>query len=179
MPTRVSASAALLAVLLPLLLANAARMLSFPEFFAPPKSPALSPRLSLALPPVLMDVHNTANYELNGSLADAQWAALFPAQGGVICLGPEREPFMLSMFHQLRCLDVIRRDYVAGSMDAGKGTSAATRHCLNYIRQMILCRGDRRLEAVVDPYGAHAVQVRGTQTCRDWSAVYDFVREHE
>ncbi|KAJ7100383.1 hypothetical protein C8R44DRAFT_946770 [Mycena epipterygia] len=173
MPTRVSASsAALLAVLLPLLLANDTHMLSLPDLFAPPKSPALSPRLSLALPPVLKDVHNTANYELNGSLADAQWATLFPAQGGVVRLGPEGESSMLSMFHQLWCLNVIRRDYVAGPMDAGKGTSAATRHCLNYIRQMILCRGDRRLEAVVDPYGAHAVQARGTQMRRDWREVY-------
>lgn len=38
--------------------------------------------------------------------------------------------------------------------------------------QMILCRGDRRLERVVDPFGPHAVQVRETTTCRDWASVH-------
>ncbi|KAJ7214265.1 hypothetical protein C8J57DRAFT_1096591 [Mycena rebaudengoi] len=119
-----------------------------------------------------MDVHNTQNYNLNGSQADAQWAALIPPSGGLIRLGPQNELFMVSMYHQLKCLDIIRRDYVEGSM--GKvWVSPQTRHCLNYIRQMVLCRGDKRLERVVDPFGEHAVQVRGKQTCRDWTMVYD------
>ncbi|KAJ7662327.1 hypothetical protein B0H17DRAFT_991779 [Mycena rosella] len=164
-----------IAILLPLMLANAARMLLLTPFNAA----GVSPKLNVGpLNEVLMDVHNTVSYELNGTQADAQWAALIPAYGGIVRLGPERTPFMLSMYHQLRCLDVLRRDYVAGSM--GKpNTSPATRHCLNYIRQMVLCRGDRRLESVIDPYGQHAVQVRGTQTCRDWSQVYDFVSNNE
>ncbi|KAJ7124097.1 hypothetical protein C8R43DRAFT_899101 [Mycena crocata] len=119
-----------------------------------------------------MDVHNTENYQLNGSQADAQWEALMPARGGHIWVGPHNELFMVSMFHQLKCLDIIRKEYVEGIQ--GKiGTEAQTLHCLNYIRQMVLCRGDRRLECVVDPFGEHAVQVRGVQTCRDWTQVYE------
>ncbi|KAJ7697021.1 hypothetical protein B0H17DRAFT_1007303 [Mycena rosella] len=132
-----------------------------------------SPTWNLApLDEVLMDVHNTGNYQLNGSQADAQWEALIPANGGLVRLGPHQELFMVSMYHQLKCLDIIRRDYVFGSMGKN-GTDPLTRHCLNYIRQMVLCRGDRRLECVVDPFGEHAVQVRGTQTCHDWRQVYD------
>ncbi|KAJ7074803.1 hypothetical protein C8F01DRAFT_35265 [Mycena amicta] len=140
-----------------------------------------SPVWDLQLDPVLMDLHDTDKYALNGSLADAQWRALIPDNGGIVELG-ERN-FMLSMIHQLRCLDIIRRDYVAGW--EGRRTtpngevSAQTHHCLNYIRQMVLCRGDRRLECVVDPFGQHAVQIRGTQTCRDWSKVFDSVRQVE
>ncbi|KAJ7912547.1 hypothetical protein B0H13DRAFT_1613418, partial [Mycena leptocephala] len=127
---------------------------------------------------VLMDVHNTDQYPLNGSAADAQWEALMPTGGGIVRLGPQRESFMVSSYHQLRCLDIIRREYVDRSM--GKlSISPATHHCLNYIRQMILCRGDRRLECVIDPFGEHAVQVRGTQTCRDWTKVYDRINENQ
>nr|GAT49350.1 predicted protein [Mycena chlorophos] len=141
----------------------------------------ISPVWDLPLDTVLMDVHNTDNYDLNGTLADAQWAALMPPNGGIVELGPHGEKFMLSMAHQLQCLDVIRQDYVAGW--EGRRTtpngevSARAHHCLNYIRQMVLCRGDRRLEQVVDPFGAHAVQVRGTQTCKDWTRVLDSMAE--
>ncbi|KAJ7107816.1 hypothetical protein C8R44DRAFT_804260 [Mycena epipterygia] len=103
---------------------------------------------------VLMDVHNTENYQLNGSQADAQWEALIPASGGLVRVGPQNELFMVSMYHQLKCLDIIRRDYVAG-LNGKNGTDLLTRHCLNYIRQMVLCHGDRRLE-----------------TCGDWTQVY-------
>ncbi|KAJ7239572.1 hypothetical protein B0H12DRAFT_79104 [Mycena haematopus] len=136
-----------------------------------------SPKWALPMKEVLMDVHNTNRYQLNGSEADAQWDSLIPPGGGLVRMGPENEIFMLSMYHQLRCLDIIRRDYVDGSMGKN-GTSPVTHHCLNYIRQMILCRGDRRLECVVDPDGAHAVEIRGTQTCRDWTQVYDDVPKY-
>jgi hypothetical protein len=127
---------------------------------------------------VFMDVHNTDNYQLDGPQSDLQWEALMPTHDGLVRLGPHKELFMVSMFHQLKCLDIIRRDYVQGSMDHSKTTPVA-HHCLNYIRQMILCRGDRRLEWVVDPFAEHSVQIRGTQTCRDWTKVYERVRENE
>ncbi|KAJ7713243.1 hypothetical protein B0H16DRAFT_1585623 [Mycena metata] len=126
-----------------------------------------------SLDEVFMEVHNSARYPLSGPQADEQWGALFP-YSGLVRLGPQRELFMVSMFHQLRCLDIIRRDYIEGSMGKN-GTSAVTEHCLNFIRQMVLCRGDRRLECVVDPFGAHAVEVRGTQTCKDWTRIYDLM----
>jgi hypothetical protein len=127
---------------------------------------------------VLMTVHNTINYQLNGTRADAQWAAMMPPGEGLVHLGPNKEPFMVSMFHQLRCLNIIRQAYEAGS-HGNKEMDAIGFHCLNYIRQMVLCRGDRRMERVVDPYGAHAVQVRDTQTCKDWRAVYSMVENND
>lgn len=126
---------------------------------------------------VFMDVHNTHKYQLNGSEAHVQWEALIPPNGGLVRLGPHKELFMVSMYHQLKCLDLIRREYVDRSMGKS-GTPSVAHHCLNYIRQMILCRGDRRLECVVDPLGEHAVQIGGTQTCGDWTQVYDAVVEN-
>ena len=125
-----------------------------------------------------MDVHDTVHYPLNGSDADSQWNAMIPTDGGIIHLGPNKEPFMLSMFHQLRCLDIIRRAYMEGSR-GGDASTPISRHCLNYIRQMVLCRGDLRLQRVVDPYGEHAVQFRDTQTCLDWRVVYAMVQDNE
>lgn len=127
------------------------------------------------LPRVMMDIQNTIHYPLNESDADSQWNSMIPSNGGIIHLGPNREPFMLSMFHQLRCLDIIRRAYIEGR----ETKTSASHHCLNYIRQMVLCRGDLRLERVVDPYGEHAVQFRDAYTCLDWTVVYTMVQKHE
>ncbi|KAF7347012.1 hypothetical protein MVEN_01454300 [Mycena venus] len=142
------------------------------------RTDGLSPTWDIGkLEDVFIDIHNTGiNYQLNGSRADEQWSALIPAGGGLVQLG--QETFTISMYHQLKCLDIIRREYVAGSMGKPE-TSAAARHCLNYIRQMILCRGDRHLERVVDPEGAHAVQVRGRKTCKNWMRVYEKAHENE
>ncbi|TFK35071.1 hypothetical protein BDQ12DRAFT_688754 [Crucibulum laeve] len=131
------------------------------------------------LPLVLMDFQNTVNYQLNGSVADAQWEAMMPQNDGLIYLGPEKQPFMLSVFHQLRCLDIMRRAYTDGAAGGDSHKSPLARHCLNYIRQMVYCRGDLRLERVVDPNGPHAVQVRDPQTCRDWRAVYSKLADLE
>lgn len=46
------------------------------------------------------------------------------------------------------------------------------RHCLNYLRQMILCRGDTLLEMVQDPVSSR-VDKFGVYQCRDWAVVYD------
>ncbi|KAJ7635710.1 hypothetical protein DFH06DRAFT_661253 [Mycena polygramma] len=118
---------------------------------------------------VLMDVHNTENYQLSGSQADAQWEALIPASGGLVRVGPHNELFMVSMYHQLRCLDIIRRDYIAG-VNGKNGTDSSTRHCINYIRQMVLCRGDTRLEPMVNFFKEN--NIRGSRTCSDWTQVY-------
>lgn len=122
--------------------------------------------------PILMEMQNTVNYQLNGSDADAQWSRLIPSGGGIVRLGLDRTPFMVSTFHQLRCLDIIRMAYVHDSEAGRPNPTALTLHCLNYIRQMILCRGSSRLERVVQPDTLHSVQLRDPQTCRDWRRLY-------
>ena len=123
-----------------------------------------------------MYFEDSVRYGLNGSDADAEWATLIPANGGIVTIGPEREPYMPSIFHQMSCLDILRRSYVARDSTLTGGPPATVRSCLNYIRQMTFCRRDVRLEPVVDPDGPHAVQPWGAKSCKDWRRVYE---EHE
>jgi hypothetical protein len=125
---------------------------------------------------VKMAMEDTANLQLKGSTAAAQWASLIPKNGGIVRVGPDRTPYMLSMFHQLKCLDILRRMYAE---EHGGSLDAIGRHCLNYLRQTLLCRADLRLESVQDPDGPHAVDMWGDMTCTDWRQVYAHVEENE
>ncbi|KAH8993719.1 hypothetical protein EDB92DRAFT_1944404 [Lactarius akahatsu] len=65
-------------------------------------------------PPILMNTEGTEHYQLSVYNADAKWAALAPNYG-TLHLGPQRRPFSISLFHQLRrleSLDVIKRDII-------------------------------------------------------------------
>src|SRR6266403_788721 len=77
------------------------------------------------LPPILMNIEPTKHYQLSGYNADSEWAALAP-HNGILHLGPYRQPYSISLFHQLRCLDIIRRDTVE-SLPPEDGK--LSRHC--------------------------------------------------
>ncbi|KAJ6489254.1 hypothetical protein C8R47DRAFT_1015062 [Mycena vitilis] len=123
-----------------------------------------------------MAMEDTVNYQLNGTTADTQWESMMPKGRGIVYVGPDREAYMLSMFHQLECLNFLRRMYVEDHRGA---LDAIGRHCLNYLRQTVLCRSDLQLEPVVDPDGAHAVDMYGDRTCFDWRQVYSQVEQSE
>ncbi|EIW61543.1 uncharacterized protein TRAVEDRAFT_69874 [Trametes versicolor FP-101664 SS1] len=133
------------------------------------------------LPDVSMYFEPTVHYQINTTETDAEWAALTPFDDGIVHVGPDRQPFMLSVFHQLRCLDIMRREYVSRQPPAAEldPPSTVALHCLNYIRQMVLCRRDTVLEPVVDIGGAHAVQAWRTLTCKDWRKVYEAYGEQQ
>ena len=125
------------------------------------------------LPPVRMNIEPTKHYQLSGPAADAEWAALAP-HDGIVHLGPHRRPYSISLFHQLRCLDIIRRDIVVppAPEDEDDGNKKLSRHCLNYMRQMVLCRADLALDPVLGR--AHEARVRpDTNQCVDWRRVYE------
>jgi hypothetical protein len=125
---------------------------------------------------VKMAMEESVRYPLRGASAKAQWESMVPKNGGIVHVGPEKTPYMLSMFHQLKCLDIMRRMYVEdhqGELDA------IGRHCLNYLRQTVLCRADLRLESLQDPDGPHAIDMYGDFTCTDWRQVYARVEENE
>lgn len=50
-------------------------------------------------------------------------------------------------------------------------------HCMNYIRQMVLCGADLTLEPEGDDRG-EATGVGVTHTCRDWTTVYDTINDN-
>ncbi|KAJ7065426.1 hypothetical protein C8F01DRAFT_1125587 [Mycena amicta] len=169
-----------------------ARQQHVPSLSAVQLYPGTSPVWDLgSLPLVKMAVEDTSSLPLTGVRATTNWAALIPQGGGVVFVHPHasihpdapsaRQPYMLSMYHQLRCLDVIRRMYA----EAEDGDDVQQvrlgrqgRHCMNYLRQTMLCRGDLRLEPVQDPDGPHAVDMWGDMTCKDWRVVYDAVSDN-
>ena len=126
------------------------------------------------LPPIRMNIEPTKHYQLSGQSANAEWAALAP-NNGILHLGPRRQPYSVSLFHQLRCLDIIRRDIVE---PLPPEDSKLSRHCLNYMRQMVLCRTDLAVDPVLGR-GADARVRPDTNQCVDWRRVYEELEKNQ
>jgi hypothetical protein len=77
----------------------------------------------------------------------------------------------VAMFHQLHCLQRIRDAIVQG--DPGHHT----RHCLNLLRQAVLCASDTTLDPLNSAKGTDGLGI--VHVCRDWQRVYDFVEENQ
>jgi len=128
-----------------------------------------------------MNIEPTTHYQLSGGpSADAEWAALAP-NDGILHLGPHRLPYSISLFHQLRCLDIIRLNIASKIDDAEspfRGDNKLARHCLNYMRQMVLCRAD----LAVDPALGRELEARvrpDTNQCVDWRRVYEELEKNQ
>ncbi|KIJ44342.1 hypothetical protein M422DRAFT_168394 [Sphaerobolus stellatus SS14] len=132
------------------------------------------------LPPlemVHMTFENTVHYAFDSELGDAEWNATLPLGGTTLYLGPSSRPFTLSLFHQLRCINIIRKElqeyYANNSPTAEIGRPALVEHCMNYLRQMVLCSSDLHLESVRAPKGNHLTVPDVTHKCRDWNPIYE------
>lgn len=91
-----------------------------------------------------MAFENTARY----GLTDADdWAALLPSGGHVIRTWTDAhdDTHTVALFHQLKCLDIIRQEYLGAQL------KPLGKHCLNYLRQSVLCLADTRLESTPEP----------------------------
>lgn len=121
---------------------------------------------------------NSNRYHLSSPEGIAEWSSLIPPNGGVIHLGKNGAPFTVSMIHQLRCLDIIRNYFVSNEAMREK-TASLTKHCLNYIRQVVTCRADIHLE----PFRSSSndkgpVDLTGVYECKDWEAVYHEIEKN-
>ncbi|KAF8436513.1 hypothetical protein L210DRAFT_3548224 [Boletus edulis BED1] len=101
----------------------------------------------------------TVHYPINGTLADLEWASLVPAgNNGLVLLGQTRTYAIVAPPPKT----VQARYHV--------------HHCFNYLRQMILCAANTRLNPTnhMHPSGKLASDGIGlTYQCRDWDAVYE------
>lgn len=131
----------------------------------------------VARPRVLLASDSTCRFRLNTSDGAAEWSAIVPGDG-FVHLGPNWEPYTISMIHQLRCLNILRRDIMREG-DANEGPTALGRHCLNYLKQMVLCRGDLQLETMQYSSHTNPIDLLGVYECRDWGAVYDAMRKNQ
>ncbi|EAU92218.2 hypothetical protein CC1G_10104 [Coprinopsis cinerea okayama7 len=125
-----------------------------------------------------MTFDNPKHFRLDAEDGIAEWRAIVPEDGGIVHLGPHKQPFTVSMFHQLRCLDIIREETVRDRSN-GEGPTALGRHCLNYIRQMVTCRGDLELESFQYASHKNPINQRGVYECKDWEAVYREVQKNQ
>ena len=124
--------------------------------------------------PVGMRVDYTSHYQYDTAEGAAEFAALLPPTGHLVYLdepstsGPHNpKAYTVTLFHQMKCLDVIREQY-ANPSDA---RLPLTNHCLNYLRQTVLCRPNIGVEPAKNSEGT---AVRGYDAvCRDWTKVYE------
>ncbi|KAF7306548.1 hypothetical protein MIND_00446100 [Mycena indigotica] len=99
-------------------------------------------------------------------------------------LGDEPRTYMLALdvFHQLHCLDEIRKamnpDYYPHTAE-GINTSHM-QHCLSSLRQSIMCASD--ITPIVWQWseGSHAAKERSDvlHTCRDFGRIHDWAQAH-
>ncbi|KAJ6584054.1 hypothetical protein DFH09DRAFT_1359971 [Mycena vulgaris] len=130
-------------------------------------------QLPLHIPPVALAIEDSERYGLSDLNAYADWRTtdLFPRSNGFVKLGPEGRTFGIAMFHQMHCLQRIRTALVQG--DPGHHT----RHCLNLLRQTVLCASDTTLDPLNSAKGTDGLGI--VHVCRDWQKVYDFVEENQ
>ncbi|KAI6093647.1 hypothetical protein F4821DRAFT_3110 [Hypoxylon rubiginosum] len=116
-------------------------------------------------------------FAVSGEESQAQWDALFP-----IGLGFVQHPMIspnescLAVYHQLHCLDTIRRGYWAAAQRPSPDQTVAPRHirhCIDYLRQSLMCHADTNLEAIDADLGG----TRGhgsSRKCRNFSQVTEW-----
>ncbi|KAJ5578187.1 uncharacterized protein N7459_007151 [Penicillium hispanicum] len=183
-----------IAVILTIRFATSERALRSPESFFPKFSHA---RTSFVDEDAFLD---------EGPVGDEAWNSMMPLGDGYVGIPHPRnynlnasmlvtrkgvpdpqgtELYGTSITHQLHCLGMLRSALVAyrkGDEPMDHDAKHLT-HCLNYIRQGILCAGDTTLEPA-----SGKVVINGELTttftgegavhqCKDWSSVKDFLTE--
>ncbi|KAI8977837.1 hypothetical protein BD414DRAFT_517068 [Trametes punicea] len=118
---------------------------------------------------------NAALWHVDRKEVLLELALLFTGDG-VIYRCSERAPYTVSMMHQLRCLNVLRDQLTRRKSECSE---EPTRHCLNYLRQMLFCRGDLYMDPYPYPHKISAVQSHPVRRCKDWTAVYEKVAAHQ
>jgi hypothetical protein len=143
-------------------------------------------------------LEDSRHYALTSPDADAEWESIYPGRGlGFVRLGPNKRFFSLSLYHQIHCLDSLRRailgkghhherdiaqDRLEGSDGDGKMSKRNVEHsahCLNYLRQSALCAADLTLEPEIEEGSQEVGEgLAATHVCKDWSKVHDFVKSN-
>jgi hypothetical protein len=133
---------------------------------------------------VHMPVEDSVHYALDTATGVAEWKTMLPSGDGVLHLGPDKRQFTISLFHQLRCLNVLRAAMLLELDRVNEGPpeqdwqTPSTHHCMSYIRQTVLCRANLRLESVKAPYGLSVTNSDVTHTCRDWTVAYNAAEDN-
>ena len=122
-----------------------------------------------------MTLEESVHYPPLGAPVDKEWLSIASPSYGYVRLGPEDRTFVITMFHELHCLRMINRAF---SKMVGANI-AHIKHCLNYIRQSVLCDPDLTLEpGNFEERDFEVERVGGTHVCLDWDPLYEWVDEN-
>jgi hypothetical protein len=119
--------------------------------------------------PVAMTIHDTRRYDLTPSGVE-DYAALLPPGGHLVYFGSPPKAHTSTLFHQMKCLGVIHVALIDIPSDSVATPTPLVSHCLNYLRQMILCRPNLRLESVTNANASSEKEY--VTVCRNWETVY-------
>ncbi|KAJ7642961.1 hypothetical protein DFH06DRAFT_1426664, partial [Mycena polygramma] len=132
-------------------------------------------QLPLHLPLIALKIEESKSYRLSDFDSYNDWRStdVFPTGNGFVKLGPDGGASGIAMFHQMHCLQRVR-DAI---LDPEGSADQHAAHCLNLLRQTVLCASDTSLDALNMEGGTDGI---GTvHVCRDWQKVYDFVEENQ
>lgn len=133
---------------------------------------------SLPLNPASLTLQETVRYGFNASDADTneEWHQILysPEGTGRVHLGPNHRTFVLTFYHQLHCIVELKEALM--NRNDTLATEEHITHCLQYLRQTLLCQGNDKLEEG-DFLERHFETDRlGTEMeCYDWENVYQEV----
>ncbi|KAL4264054.1 ustYa family protein [Pleurotus pulmonarius] len=120
---------------------------------------------------VAMRIATGSRYGLEPD-ANEEWDRILPKHGHLVHIASTPtstpEPYTVTLFHQLKCLQIVREQYLSPPSNP---IAPRTRHCMNYLRQTLYCRLNMGLESVEDAEGRAARDYDAV--CRDWTKLYD------
>jgi hypothetical protein len=120
-------------------------------------------------------IQETVRFDLNASsdIADKEWHSLY-GRPYTIHLGPDQRRFALAFYHQFHCLRAMQ--FAITHPDDTTYTVEHIHHCLNYLRQHLLCAADDEIErGDFLEWGFIPGLLETTRVCRDWDKVNDVV----
>jgi hypothetical protein len=133
-----------------------------------------------------MPVENSVHYSTDDTLGQLEWETLLPSGNGLLYTGPSEQVFSIGLFHQLRCLNIVRSTLVNIFAHPERATPNTddqpliVQHCMDYLRQMVLCHADLTALnlAAVDARRGHVQASEVTHVCKDFSVIFAAAEEN-
>jgi len=119
---------------------------------------------------VALWIQATKHYQLTSHEGAMESDLLLPPSGHLVTLegSAKGENYTLGMFHQLRCIQLLRNDLRKFSK------SRNVNSCLRYLWQSVLCSGNVQLEGVFVPRNMTTVAPTPRDyRCKNWQKVFD------
>ncbi|KAJ7114042.1 hypothetical protein C8R44DRAFT_796149 [Mycena epipterygia] len=127
---------------------------------------------------VTMTLHESVHFALNASdpVAADEWVlySSIPKGIGRTRLGPNQRVFVLTVSHQMHCL---RRIHIALlNREDALANYGHVHHCLNYLRQTLLCEAADTLERGDFMERDYELErISDTLVCRDWEKAFEIL----